>query len=269
MSRTIAGGFTPDETASVTAIDLWKTAAILLMFVDHYGNFFAPDETIWRAIGRACLPIWFFLIGFARSRTVPYSWLVAGAALTAIDYLTSPGLPETYLNILINFAIIRICLAPIERYVLPDVLRLTVLCVFLALLEPAVGHYLEYGSHGMLLALAGLLHRHWLDARNKEEGKVSSDAQHWLYMRAGVGFYGVFAFIIVENGIYDFPLWELAVLIFGCVSAMLGLILFQPGQVNVRFPVLAKLLRFTGVHTLHIYAIHIAALMIYAGLTQK
>lgn len=46
MNQTLAGGFSPDETVSVTAIDLWKTAAILLMFVDHYGNFFAHDETV-------------------------------------------------------------------------------------------------------------------------------------------------------------------------------------------------------------------------------
>jgi len=263
VSQALAGGFNPDETASVTAIDLWKTAAILLMFVDHYGNFFAHDETVWRAIGRACLPIWFFLIGFGRSRSVPISWLIAGAALTVTDYLTSPGLPETYINILINFAIIRICLTPIDRYVLPDVLRLALLCILLALIEPLAGRYLEYGSHGMLLALAGLLHRHWLDA------KGSDGAQDWFYKRVGVGFYGVAAFIIVENSIYSFPLWQLGLLIALSTSVMFGLILFEPARVNVRIPALAKVLRFTGVHTLQIYAIHLAALMIYGGLTQK
>jgi hypothetical protein len=263
LSLQPADGFTPDETASVTAIDLWKTAAIVLMFVDHYGNFFAPEETVWRAIGRACLPIWFFLIGFARSRSIQVQWLIVGAILTLIDYLTSPGLPETYVNILINFMIIRVCLTPIERYILPDVLRLAVLCIFLALLEPLAGHYLEYGSHGMLLALAGLLHRHWLDS------KGTSAAQDWFYKRAGAGFYGAAAFIIVENSIYDFPPWQLVLLIALCTSIAFGLILFQPASINVRSTALANALRFTGVYSLHIYAIHIAALMLYAGLTNK
>ena len=50
---------------------------------------------------------------------------------------------------------------------------------------------------------------------------------------------------------------------------MFGLILFEPARINIRIPILAKALRFTGVHTLQIYAIHLVALMIYAGLTQK
>jgi hypothetical protein len=61
----------------------------------------------------------------------------------------------------------------------------------------------------------------------------------------------------------------LGLLIALSTSVMFGLILFEPARVNVRIPALAKVLRFTGVHTLQIYAIHLAALMIYGGLTQK
>src|SRR3712207_8087702 len=48
------------------------------------------DEMWWRLFGRLASPVFFFFIGFARTRTVPWTWIVFGIVITAADYWTSP-----------------------------------------------------------------------------------------------------------------------------------------------------------------------------------
>ena len=104
--------------APVTTTDLLKLAGLAFVFADHFGLFFAPDEEWWRVVGRAAAPIFFFLIGFARTRTIPMSWLVLGAILTALDYYVSEDLEDVTFNILFNFALVRLAAMWIETRVL-------------------------------------------------------------------------------------------------------------------------------------------------------
>ena len=55
----------------VTTTDLLKLAGLTLVLIDHYGLFFDPNADWWRVVGRGAAPVFFFLIGFARTRTVP------------------------------------------------------------------------------------------------------------------------------------------------------------------------------------------------------
>jgi len=69
---------------TVTSYDVWKTLAVLLMIIDHIGAYFLPDEQGLRILGRLCVPIWFFLVGYAQSRDL--SWrLWAGVAILSIS----------------------------------------------------------------------------------------------------------------------------------------------------------------------------------------
>ena len=54
----------------LTSYDLLKSLAVILMICDHIGYFFFPEEMWFRTLGRLCLPIWFFLIGYARGDEV-------------------------------------------------------------------------------------------------------------------------------------------------------------------------------------------------------
>src|SRR4051812_49904540 len=89
----------------VTTTDLWKLVCLLQVLIDH-----------WGVLGRAAAPIFFFFIGLARTRRVPWSWVVLGLVLTAVDSWTSgTGLGKINLNILINFAFFRLLLPEVER----------------------------------------------------------------------------------------------------------------------------------------------------------
>ena len=59
----------------LTSYDFLKAVAVLLMVIDHVGFYFYPDQQWFRVFGRLCVPIWFFLIGYARSRDLSlYLW---------------------------------------------------------------------------------------------------------------------------------------------------------------------------------------------------
>ena len=106
--------------------------------------------------------MFFFLIGFARTRRAPWSWLAFGLALTAINAWKAPALQDTMVNILLNFALLRaIVLPPVEAYVMQRPLAVAaIVLVCLAGLR-VTDAPLEYGTEGWLWAFAGLAHRLW------------------------------------------------------------------------------------------------------------
>src|SRR4029453_4817826 len=62
--------------------DWLKTAAIILVLVDHFGYFFMEEYLWWSVVGRMAPPTFFFLIGYARTHTVPLHWIGLGVFLT-------------------------------------------------------------------------------------------------------------------------------------------------------------------------------------------
>ena len=65
--------------------DWLKTAAIVLVFVDHFGHFFVRDDRWWSVFGRLAAPTFFFLIGYAQTRRVPLHWIWLGIILTLLN----------------------------------------------------------------------------------------------------------------------------------------------------------------------------------------
>jgi TraX protein len=243
---------------AVTTIDLWKLAGILAFLVDHYGLFFYPDDNWWRLFGRIAAPIFFFLIGFAKSRTVPPSWLVLGGILTAADYLTSEGLHDTTVNILINFALLRFALPMVEAHVMPRPTRLAALAIASAALIPWLDPILEYGGEGWLWALLGLGHRLLL-----ERGGALA-----FWRRDALALAAAGAYVVREISDYGFDLFQgllLAVVIGRLVSLMLE---FRRAEIEGQLPrQIAEPLVFLGRRSLKIYAISllIMQLLAYAG----
>jgi hypothetical protein len=62
-----------------------KTVAIILVSVGHFGHFFMEDDHWWSVFGRPAAPIFFFLMGYAQSRTVPFRWIWLGVILTLLE----------------------------------------------------------------------------------------------------------------------------------------------------------------------------------------
>lgn len=147
----------------LTTYDLVKTLAIVLMLVDHIGYFFFPDEMWFRVFGRACLPIWFFLIGYANSRDLAAPlWI--GAALVWAGNITLGGAVFP-LNILFTMIAIRLVIDYVADKMFNRWVWLVGGFALLALVSLPSAVAMEYGTSGLLLALFGYAMRHEEEVR--------------------------------------------------------------------------------------------------------
>lgn len=241
----------------VTTTDALKAVALALILVDHIGHYLAEGWPILRMIGRLGVPVFFFLIGFARTRDIPWRWLVLGCVLTGVDYLWLGGLDGLQLNILFNFVAIRLALPLIERHAFSSVWRFSALMVVLAGVIPLVNPILEYGTEGWLLAVFGLLVR-----RQRDEANACPT---WCLPAAGLFAFGVYG--LVERVDYAFSPLHSGLLIIG-LAALLGVLLrFERRMLGwVPGPRLAAMMRFSGRYSLEIYAAQIIGLAAIGGL---
>src|SRR6516164_3885759 len=92
---------------AVDNADWLKTAAIISVSVGHFGYFFIEDDSWWSVFGRIAAPTFFFLMGYAKTRTVPLRWIGLGVILTLLE---SWNAEWTWVapNILLSLALIRI-----------------------------------------------------------------------------------------------------------------------------------------------------------------
>lgn len=241
--------------APVTTTDALKVAALLIILVDHVGHFLAPDETWLRVIGRLGAPIFFFLIGFAKTRSVPWTWLALGAALTAVDIVWNGGWRNAELNILFNFAIIRLAAPWIERTIDRSAWWLLPIIAFLLGGLFWAGSIVEYGAEGWLIALAGLLQR-----------RVVDGATQWVPWWIVTGLIAANAYLIVERNDYSLEGPLVVALAVGLAGLVLILARFQrcdlgwqPGSR------LARVLAFAGRRSLELYAAQILLLFAVGG----
>ncbi|HVL72483.1 MAG TPA: TraX family protein [Beijerinckiaceae bacterium] len=235
--------------AAVTSTDLLKLAGLAFVFVDHFGLFFDAAEPWWRVLGRAAAPIFFFLIGFARTRAVPWTWLVLGAALTALDLFTSDDWSDVGLNILLNFALIRLALPLVEAQVMPRRERVALLVLACIVLIPVLGRVLEYGSEGWLWALLGLSHR------------LALENGGWRFARNAIA--AVTAAVYVVRETFDLGFEGAEVVGLALLIAGLALVLTRFRRVAYpwRGPVpVASAVNWIGRHSLEIYAVSLFAM---------
>jgi len=211
---------------TVTTTDLLKLAGLTLVLIDHYGLFFDPDADWWRVVGRGAAPVFFFLIGFARTRSVPWSWFALGAILTALDAYVSDGLEDVSLNILFNFALIRFVSPWLERAVAPWRWGLPALALLCVALIPLAGVVLEYGASGWLWALVGLAAREAL----------ASGESSLRRARNVVATIALSAYVVSESIDFEFDALQTSAL-FALMAALTAIFLqFRRTDAPWRFP---------------------------------
>jgi TraX protein len=238
----------------VTTTDAWKLFAIVFVLVDHWGLYFDSDEMWWRLFGRLASPVFFFFIGFARTRTVPWTWIFFGLLITAVDYATADN-RQVLVNILLNFALLRLALPSIEAHVMPYPARLAAVALASAALIPVLDPVLEYGGEGWLWALFGLAHRMFLESG----GDFARVRRDLLGVAAGL------AYIVRERSDYGFDLVQSALLVVFVVGLVLGLMRFRRTDLPWQPPPPVKpVFTFTGRHTLEIYAVTLLAMQLTA-----
>jgi hypothetical protein len=252
----------------VDRTDWLKTVAILLVAVDHTGYFFIENNDWWSVFGRFAAPVFFFLLGYAKSKRVPVSWVLLGLLLTTLDSWNN-GWAWVAPNILLSLAFIRVVRPYVEAGLRKTgLLGFALLVVVLVLIVPFTGDVVEYGSEGWLWALLGLIQRNCVDAQSTpkkpcmDRGILPSLLSGWnslKVMRIAAVTLAATVAIWQEQIEYLFDPVQLSVLMAG--MALLSVIFWQYSRGPSRYQpsaVVAVMLRFAGRYTLEIYAIQLA-----------
>ena len=252
---------------AVDNTDWLKTAAIIFVSAGHFGFFFMEDELWWSVFGRFAAPPFFFLVGYAQSRTVPLHWIWIGVILTLLE---SWNADWTWVapNIFFSFVLIRIA-RPYVQMLLQNrgwLAFVVLVCVLFALL-PAAAKIVDYGAEGWLWALFGLCQRRYLDGISAAttDGTrgapvptlTATDAAGLMRLLACL--IAAVVFVWQEQKEFSFPAVHLAVVILGLGVLSISLCLFTRGESRFQPPEkIASTLRFVGRRTLAIYAIQLA-----------
>ena len=237
---------------NLTSYDLLKMVAVLLMIVDHIGAYFFPDVEEFRAIGRWCVPIWFFLIGYANSRDLGKPiWIGAGVLILA-DIVT--GMSLLPLSILATIIIVRIFLNIMMDFASENARQFWILCAGLVLLILPTIFLFEYGTEGFLLAMVGYL------IRNKE--KFSDGLKDLFVLFAFV------IFVVAETIVFGFDRNMVILMSAGLVVVFISLYYFQSVEFTKATQTLpnfvTRFVQFFGRHTLLIYVGHLVAFKLAA-----
>ena len=248
--------------------DWLKTAAIILVAVDHVGYFFISDADWWSVVGRMAAPVFFFLLGYAQSRTIPFRWIWLGVILTLLDSWNTYWMWVAP-NILLSLVLIRLARPHVKilihRY--GWVAFVLLVCALIAVL-PLTANVVDYGAEGWLWALFGLCQRMYVDGRSAsklDSTAQSSDTpalpitQNIGLMRLLACFVAAVVYVWQEQIGFSFSEIQLIAVVLGVGVMSLGLCLFRRGPSRFQPPEpIAGALHFIGWHTLEIYAIQLA-----------
>ncbi len=256
------------KTPVVDNADWLKTTAILLVAIGHFGYFFMDDADWWSVFGRMAAPVFFFLMGYAQSRTIPFRWIWLGVILTLLDSWNNEW---TWMapNILLGMVLIRIARPHVKvllhRY---GWLAFAILvCVLFAML-PVAANIVDYGAEGWLWALFGLCQRMYVDGRNATG--VGGAAQYpEMFLPSVVPYVGLMrllacivaavVYVWQEQLVFLFSQVQLATVTISIGILSVGLCMFIRGPSRVQPPQpIARTLHFIGWHTLEIYVIQLA-----------
>lgn len=235
----------------LTSYDLVKTLAILLVIIDHVGNFFFPENEWFRVLGRACIPIWCFLIGYATSRDLsPPIWIGAGI-LVAGNFLFGGTIFP--LNILVTFILIRLTIDGVAKLIFRDWEWMTYSVFALCVLAVPTMILTEYGTEALLLALAGYVRRH------EGEAQVNISAS----TIKGFIVFCVFSYALFEITTFGFHGAQAKAAVIGIGLSGLLMYYFRPMQLQEQswsWPApVVDLLKITGRWTMEIYVLHLVA----------
>lgn len=219
--------------------DMLKFIAIILMVIDHVGVYFFPDDLLFRAVGRACVPIWFFFIGRYESSRFTCGILAYAIAIEVVNFFV--GVPGN-LDILFTIIIVRLALQTDfiktlhqQAFIAPIILCL----IFYPITVPIV----SYGSLGLMFAYAGYLQR---------IGSGSKKLGFYLAVAA-------LAFVAIQSVLFQLsPDYILITSVLTMASAIL-LHAYKLRPINMPF---GNVIMFLSRYSLEIYAVHLMAFML-------
>jgi hypothetical protein len=133
--------------------DLIKILGVLLMAVDHVGQYVLDDNSWCRLFGRGAAPLFFFLLGYVNKLNIHPALLVYGLLLT---FAASIQFNHLWMNILLNFVVVQWLLWqwPPSCFKPPFLL---VIFIVLFGLNVLISPYVEYGFLGLMIAMSARL----------------------------------------------------------------------------------------------------------------
>ena len=261
MTNTAPLQITDKTSLNLTSYDLLKALAVLLMIIDHIGYYFYPEEMWLRVIGRFCVPIWFFLVGYARSRDLsPLIWIGAGILILASMGAGQPVFP---LNVLGTMILIRLVIDPVMKATTRNAEAFMAFSVILLALALPTYYLTEYGTQGLLLAIFGYIVRH--------KPQIPGFGEN-ISLINGFCMFTIFTFTGLQALTFGFNAPQFIVLGAGIAVVCLVLTGFRP----VEFPKLTQSLpvflvapvQFLGRWTLEIYVAHLILFKILGVLSN-
>ncbi len=238
----------------LTSYDFLKAAALILMIIDHIGFYFFPEEEWFRVIGRFCVPIWFFLIGYARSRDL--STPIWAGLLILVWFNIMSGMAVFPLNVLFTIIVIRMFIDWVADRIFKDVEWTVYLSISLVFLAVFTILFFEYGTVSFFFAILGYAVRHREKINWKDYG---------LYV------YTLFSFMIFSiytELSFGFGVIQLIVFAIGTLFVLYVLLNFKRKiykEYTKKIPqIFVLLIQIMGRHTLLLYVIHLALFKLYA-----
>lgn len=146
----------PSALRAYNSWDAIKLVALVLMFIDHAGLFFFPDDDWLRAIGRAAAPVFLFLAGYSSHYRFRWDLLLLAIVMTTSGISVSGHVHA--LNILFTILMSRALFEWLEkrgRHITRPY-EWYVGCV--ALFSSMV--VFQYGTFGLLFAICGYMKSH-------------------------------------------------------------------------------------------------------------
>lgn len=212
------------------------------MIIDHVGMLLFPEQPIYRLVGRASAPLFFFLVGYSGKLHIS-RWLILYGCL--LSFSASFIYQHIQFNILFNFIFISFMLSFLPPQNMSSIFR--VLFFIIALVSfPITDKWIEYGTLGLLFAYAGRL----LAIQDKQAGL-------WLALT-------LISYFIFETALfrfYHFP-WMVPCFVALVVSLMHFMLNYH--LYKVYCPVwLLPPARFVSRASLHIYFFHLVVLQAY------
>lgn len=203
------------------------------MLVDHVGFAFYPENIWLRVFGRMCVPIWFFLIGYAPNTRISTSLVIFAVLLVVLDvYISYPIFP---LNILFSIIICRLILRFIERKDSVEG-QLWAIGIFGIIFLIPTDILYEYGSLGLLFAVFGRL------VRQKSENSL---------------LFGVFAgFMFILWQAYRFKLDDVQTLVLICGISLSIFGLYSYKLLKFKENIASGPIKFISRYSLQVYSFH-------------
>jgi len=233
---------------SVTFLDCIKTFAVIVMVIDHIGFYFFPELTWFRAIGRACVPVWFFMAGYANSREIPNKLWCGAFVLFAMDLFLFGNVFS--LNALVTFILIRLSIDRFADVVLQSRYLFFLLSLILMLVYIPTNMVFEYGSHAFLLALLGYIVRH-----RDEVIERTFVTQKNIY---GFMLFLLIGFCAMQNVVFGFSQAQFIFMAAMSAAVIIVLSQMQPQKtIEIKGEPLKRVLQFCGRKTLEIYVVHL------------